>query len=198
MNRYVAGGFHFVRLGEILDGRYIIVHKLGKGGYAVVWLCWDQVEYCYVSLKICCAQKETEIETETVSSELAIYQHLQNFDYTKHFICPLLRHFYITGPNGVHLCMIFPVAGPNVRQNCTESNRVTTIERTVAAQYFGRQLAHAVAFLHAIGVVHGGMYQQQCCVCVVLLKSNISSRSQLQQHPHQARSIPQLSPRRAL
>ncbi|CZS88934.1 related to protein kinase [Rhynchosporium graminicola] len=38
---YESGGHHPVHLGELLDGRYKFIHKLGSGGYANVWLCSD-------------------------------------------------------------------------------------------------------------------------------------------------------------
>ncbi len=40
--RYRKGGYHPTHLGDMLNnGRYNIVHKLGWGGYATVWLARD-------------------------------------------------------------------------------------------------------------------------------------------------------------
>lgn len=39
---YKPGGYHPVSLGDCFrDGRYIIHHKLGWGGFATVWLAKD-------------------------------------------------------------------------------------------------------------------------------------------------------------
>lgn len=38
---YRPGGFHPVHLGDLLDGRFEVVHKLGHGGHATVWLCQE-------------------------------------------------------------------------------------------------------------------------------------------------------------
>jgi hypothetical protein len=39
---YRKGGYHPVRIGEIFNNnRYHVVHKLGWGYFATVWLCWD-------------------------------------------------------------------------------------------------------------------------------------------------------------
>ena len=42
LERYWKGGYHPTHLGETLkEGRYKILHKLGWGGYATVWLARD-------------------------------------------------------------------------------------------------------------------------------------------------------------
>ncbi|KAK4237726.1 hypothetical protein C8A03DRAFT_34293 [Achaetomium macrosporum] len=43
MNRYHPGGFHPVMLGGTFKaGRYTVYHKLGYGGFSIVWLARDQ------------------------------------------------------------------------------------------------------------------------------------------------------------
>lgn len=39
---YRLGGYHPIRINEVLKGRYIVVHKLGWGYFSTVWLCWDK------------------------------------------------------------------------------------------------------------------------------------------------------------
>lgn len=42
LHRYRAGGYHPIRLGDLLnDGRYKVLHKLGWGGYSTVWAARD-------------------------------------------------------------------------------------------------------------------------------------------------------------
>lgn len=48
MRGYRQGGFHPVSLGDTFkDGRYMVHHKLGWGGFSTVWLVRDQL---YVGL----------------------------------------------------------------------------------------------------------------------------------------------------
>lgn len=42
LEQYCPGGFHPVALGDTFhNGRYVIKHKLGWGGFATVWLARD-------------------------------------------------------------------------------------------------------------------------------------------------------------
>ena len=39
---YCKGGYHPVRIGDVYNGRYQVVRKLGWGHFSTVWLCLDQ------------------------------------------------------------------------------------------------------------------------------------------------------------
>jgi hypothetical protein len=57
LDRYAPGGFHPVVLGDTFcDGRYTIRHKLGHGGFSIVWLARDNREECvsfFLSMSLC-------------------------------------------------------------------------------------------------------------------------------------------------
>jgi len=41
INRYTTGGYHPIRLGDILESdtkSYHVIHKLGRGSFSTVWL----------------------------------------------------------------------------------------------------------------------------------------------------------------
>ena len=38
---YCKGGYHPVNIGDVYNGRYNILRKLGWGHFSTVWLCWD-------------------------------------------------------------------------------------------------------------------------------------------------------------
>jgi serine/threonine protein kinase len=48
----VSGGYYPVRLGEIFNGRYHVIRKVGWGHFSTVWLCWDTTDKRFVALKI--------------------------------------------------------------------------------------------------------------------------------------------------
>jgi len=53
ITRYCPGGYHPVRLQDVLKNRYLIVSKLGYGQYSTVWLAHDiKLALAYMSLKI--------------------------------------------------------------------------------------------------------------------------------------------------
>lgn len=42
IHRYLLGGYHPIVLGDLFkDGRYIVLHKLGWGGFSTVWAAKD-------------------------------------------------------------------------------------------------------------------------------------------------------------
>lgn len=64
---YRKDGFHPIHIGDHLDGgRYRIVHKLGHGGFSVVWLAYDSLESIWVALKIVAASDSSLVEEKAV------------------------------------------------------------------------------------------------------------------------------------
>ncbi|PWY95987.1 kinase-like protein, partial [Aspergillus sclerotioniger CBS 115572] len=49
---YQPGGYHPVMIGDTLHNRYLVVDKLGSGGYSTVWLAHDTSLKHYVTLKV--------------------------------------------------------------------------------------------------------------------------------------------------
>jgi hypothetical protein len=42
LERYCPGGYHPIHLGDVLQDQYKILHKLGFGSEATVWLARDK------------------------------------------------------------------------------------------------------------------------------------------------------------
>eukprot|EP01047_Picozoa_sp_COSAG01_P046987 COSAG01_NODE_4450_length_5008_cov_2.475657_5_plen_77_part_00 len=37
-----AGGYHPVRVGDLYNGRYVVLHKLGWGHFSTVWMVYNR------------------------------------------------------------------------------------------------------------------------------------------------------------
>lgn len=88
-----------------------MIHKLGSGGLATVWLCRDSVAEMYVAVKIVIADESHE---NCIDLELIQLASAANGEPGYHQLGLLLTHFWLDGPNGHHLCIVLPVHGPKV------------------------------------------------------------------------------------
>lgn len=68
---YKLGGYHPVHIGEVLNGRYVIIQKLGWGHFSTVWLSKDFKYNNYVAIKI---QKSAPHYMEAAYDEVEILQ----------------------------------------------------------------------------------------------------------------------------
>jgi serine/threonine protein kinase len=105
VQKYVPGGFHPVDIGDQI-AQYTVLHKLGSGGFATVWLVQSSEDSQYYALKILCANI-----SNTKSNEEEVMEHLGQYNHPT--IVKLLHSFKVTGPNGIHTCLILPVCGPS-------------------------------------------------------------------------------------
>ncbi|KAL3456521.1 kinase domain-containing protein [Aspergillus heterothallicus] len=52
LERYRPGGYCPMLVGDILQNRYKVVHKLGHGTFSTVWLAHDRLQESYVAVKV--------------------------------------------------------------------------------------------------------------------------------------------------
>lgn len=147
---YHKGGFHPVHLDDRLDGRYRVVHKLGYGGYGVVWLCYDEVEHIWRAVKILSADQSDPEHCQ----ELKILEVFRGCDREKvlrenHLVLPV-GAFTIDGPNGHHACIVFPLLGPVL-----DGFQLYYAPCTELLKDISFQLAQALDFLHSNHLCHG-------------------------------------------
>ncbi|KAF2489397.1 kinase-like protein [Lophium mytilinum] len=137
---YCEGGFHPVFLGDELEGRYRVVHKLGAGGLATVWLCRDREMEKYVAVKIIAADQSRE---DCADLKMTKLEGCDGLGLPQH-------QFWVDGPNGRHLCLVLPVFGPRVDQAWDLFESPERSLRNIAL--------HATKGLHALhsnGLGHG-------------------------------------------
>ncbi|KAI0139965.1 kinase-like protein [Hypoxylon sp. NC0597] len=151
---YNKGGFHPVHIGDVLDGRFEVVHKLGNGGFSTVWLCLDTTNQRWRALKIMTADHSSN------GRDITIVEHLQREASPKqledcHIAVPLEK-FWIQGSNGRHLCFVTDVYGWDVSLwsiflDPVGENPAITINNVCL------QIVEGLRFLHSKGVSHGDL-----------------------------------------
>ncbi|KAI3320448.1 kinase-like domain-containing protein [Xylariaceae sp. AK1471] len=151
---YCIGGYHPVNLYDVIHERFEIVHKLGHGGFATVWLCWDRnnTSNPWKAVKIIKAHK-----SHKKRPEISLMEAISDGRYDRkeweaaHLVLPL-EHFWLQGPNGRHLCEVMEVIGPDLR--CAWDKIVRFAKPALVKKLF-YQAGIALRFLHSQEMCHG-------------------------------------------
>jgi serine/threonine protein kinase len=128
-------------LGDVLDKRFIVIHKLGYGQNSTIWLVQSLENPNYFAIKI--------FRADLPHPKLSVLEYLSSADVVK--FPKLHETFTIHGPNGTHQCLVLDVGGPSIR------NLHTRLPLEFAATASIR-LAEVVACLHSVDVCHGGKF----------------------------------------
>lgn len=137
--------FYPICLGEVLDERYLIEHKISYGGFSTVWMAYDLLDQRNVALKVMCAGKWGERELlvqDQIHSSVQGTSHLVTYSAT----------FLLRGEDGPHRVFVFPLLGP-----CLDSLRIAQMTLT-GRMSVARQLLEALENLHKAGIVHRGEF----------------------------------------
>ncbi|KAI1893121.1 hypothetical protein AGOR_G00140650 [Albula goreensis] len=121
-NDYCKGGYHHVKIGDLFNGRYHVIRKLGWGHFSTVWLAWDIQGKRFVAMKVV---KSAEHYTETALDEIKLLRSVRNTDPddpNREMVVQLLDDFKISGANGTHVCMVFEVMGHHLLKWIIKSN----------------------------------------------------------------------------
>ncbi|CAN9515266.1 unnamed protein product [Ophioblennius macclurei] len=119
---YCKGGYYPVKIGDLFNGRYHVVRKLGWGHFSTVWLCWDLQKKRFVALKVV---KSAPHYTETALDEIKLLRCVRDSDPSDPYretIVQLIDDFKISGVNGVHVCMVLEVLGHQLLKWIIKSN----------------------------------------------------------------------------
>ena len=172
LGRYNPGGFHPVAIGDTFyDGKYRVLHRVGRGAYSTVWLAENlhyeigastanqpthapAVAARYVAIKIFAADTPAEKLGGSIRCP-----HPQTIVFPpssigRTFIVSLLEEFEIEGPNGVHKAVAMDLAGPSIG----EVLRYRAPLQVEVGRQAVAQCAKGLAYFHSMGLVHGGMH----------------------------------------
>jgi len=197
---YCRGGYHRASPGDALkSGRYRLLTRLGWGHFSTVWLAWDASHRCHVALKI---QKSASHYTDAARDEIVILTTLRDAGMAGHGgevdgggggsggrggpavvaalqrpdIVSLLDHFDHRGPNGKHVCLVFPVLGKSLLSAIKRSAYAGLPLSAVKA--VARQALTALAFVHeSCQVIHTDIKPEN-----ILFRMSPSAAAALDRH----------------
>ncbi|XP_078066298.1 SRSF protein kinase 3 [Mustelus asterias] len=162
---YCTGGYHPVKLGDIFNGRYQVVRKLGWGYYSTVWLCWDLLKNKFVAVKVAKSARAFSEAAEDEIKFLKCVRWKNSKDPGKERIVQLLDDFIIVGSNGIHVCLVIELLGDHLHHWILRSKRqglpMTCVKKII------HQVLQGLNYLHTkCNILHTDIKPENILVCV--------------------------------
>ncbi|XP_030630169.1 SRSF protein kinase 2 [Chanos chanos] len=162
---YCKGGYHPVKIGDLFNGRYHVIRKLGWGHFSTVWLCWDIQGKRFVAMKVV---KSAQHYTETALDEIKLLKCVRESDPSdpnKDMVVQLIDDFKISGINGIHVCMVFEVLGHHLLKWIIKSNYQGLPLPCVKSII--RQVLQGLDYLHSkCKIIHTDIKPENILMCV--------------------------------
>lgn len=149
--RYKPEGAYPVHINDTLgpQRQYRVLNKLGSGSFGIVWLVEDRLDRR-------CRWKALKINDSTggVDKEVKLQPIFEAKGVTgrkalEWQVCVPYEMFWVTGPNGKHLCSVLPILGAPL-------DKALKHDSELSARWICHQVILAMEFLHGtMGIFHG-------------------------------------------
>ncbi|SPQ23283.1 35d531db-59df-4230-8978-674e19884d66 [Thermothielavioides terrestris] len=160
---YTRGGYAPIDLGLTFEARghkYTVLHKLGFGPSATVWLVrrsnGPSGACSFHALKVLRA----DLSTPERNLEFKTMQRLEQVGWNCRAhpnLVQIQEVINMMTPNGLHRCYLQPLLGPSLFHP-------SIAEPTRRQRHFSRQLVYAVNYLHAFEVCHSNLSPEHVLV----------------------------------
>lgn len=134
-----------LQIGQIYEGKYKILRELGRGGFGMVYLAYQEPMDRYVALKALRAG----ISLTAPSAKERFLREVKIISKLKHPNTVTIHDFGETADGGVYMTLEY-VEGETLKQ---QLKREFTIEG-VRAAHIARQIAKSLSEAHRLGIVH--------------------------------------------
>ncbi|KDN42478.1 hypothetical protein RSAG8_06795, partial [Rhizoctonia solani AG-8 WAC10335] len=107
---YKAEPFYPAKSGEILNGTFRLITKLGFGTTSTVWLARDIRRWWWQSKHVTLKVLVNDMSPESASREIALANHITNANPLhpgRQFVRTPLEAFQIQGPHGMHSVLVY-------------------------------------------------------------------------------------------
>ena len=143
--------YYPICLGEVLNGRYQIEHKLGHGRFSTVWMAHDLRDKKDVALKIMATTRDGKSPGE---HEMRIHDEIRQIPgVASDRLVTYLDTFVVSTSNGRnHRVLVLPFLAPC--PDIVALGKLSMATRMSAA----KQLLEALEALHTAGIVHRGEF----------------------------------------
>ncbi|XP_068158321.1 SRSF protein kinase 3-like [Drosophila tropicalis] len=180
------GGYHPIAIGDIFQNRYYTLRKLGWGHFSTVWLCYDVNCERYCAIKVV---KSAEHFTETGRDEIRLSRTISNHNWhpLRQRLIELIDFFYISGPNGTHLCLVFEALGDNLL-SLIQRSRYQGLPLWNVKQ-IAKQVLEGLCFLHTqCSIIHTDLKPENVLLMVddytFRTQANDAAETYLKDHAH--------------
>ncbi|KAL1892359.1 hypothetical protein Sste5346_007097 [Sporothrix stenoceras] len=165
---YDSTNYYPMRIGDIVDGHYQVVAKLGYGGTSTVWLARDlNKERLYRALKV-------HTHNAAYHHELSVYEHLKKpiqqeiDDKDSHpgrdHVRQLEDYFMLDGPHGQHAVFVMVPLGMSLAT--MQARQRTGVFPPILVTQALSQALLGVALLHSTDVIHTDLHADNLLIAL--------------------------------
>ena len=113
--------------GKVLNNRYIIIHKIGDGTFATVWLAYDSSMIGTNDKKYYAIKIQRADESELAEEEIEFLQTIKKHKY----ITELKDNFSYKFGDDTHVCLVFDLLGGSLDDISKEELQIEVINKII-------------------------------------------------------------------
>ncbi|KAH7914477.1 kinase-like protein [Hygrophoropsis aurantiaca] len=180
---YNAGGYLPVKIDDTFkDGRYVVARKLGWGHFSTVWLVKDTNTSRFSALKVV---KSASRYAETARDEIKLLSQVADANPLHEgrlHIVSFLDSFTHSGPEDVHVCIVFEPLGENLLA-LIERNKKKGVPQPLV-KTITKQVLLGLQYLHEeCDLVHTDIKPENILISIPDVESHIHAELSISPTP---------------